>query len=93
MRVHLTNGKQFEKHVRFPKGDPENPLTWQELTNQIPVARDASFSKDSLRRNHQLGEGHESDHHTSRHLEINSALEVVIAAGRLIQVAQPLLAV
>ena len=30
--VHLTNGKHFEKFVRFPKGDPENPLTWQELS-------------------------------------------------------------
>jgi 2-methylcitrate dehydratase PrpD len=30
--VHLTNGKQFEKRIRFPKGDPENPLTWQELS-------------------------------------------------------------
>ena len=32
VQVHLTNGKQFEKHVRYPKGDPENPLTWQELS-------------------------------------------------------------
>ena len=32
MSVHLTNGKQYEKYVRFPKGDPENPLTWQELS-------------------------------------------------------------
>ncbi len=30
--VHLTNGAHFEKFVRFPKGDPENPLTWQELS-------------------------------------------------------------
>ena len=32
VQVHLTNGKQFEKYVRFPKGDPENPLTWEELS-------------------------------------------------------------
>jgi 2-methylcitrate dehydratase PrpD len=32
VQVHLTNGKHFEKYVRFPKGDPENPLTWQELS-------------------------------------------------------------
>jgi 2-methylcitrate dehydratase PrpD len=32
VQVHLTNGKQFEKYVRYPKGDPENPLTWQELS-------------------------------------------------------------
>lgn len=30
--VQMTNGKRFEKYVRFPKGDPENPLTWQELS-------------------------------------------------------------
>jgi 2-methylcitrate dehydratase PrpD len=35
VQVHLTNGKQFEKYVRFPKGDPENPLTWQELTTKF----------------------------------------------------------
>ncbi len=32
VKVHLTDGKQFEKFVQFPKGDPENPLTWQELS-------------------------------------------------------------
>src|ERR1700676_1184789 len=32
VKVQLTNGKELEKYVRFPKGDPENPLTWQELT-------------------------------------------------------------
>jgi 2-methylcitrate dehydratase PrpD len=32
VQVHLTNGQHFEKHIRFPKGDPENPLTWQELS-------------------------------------------------------------
>jgi 2-methylcitrate dehydratase PrpD len=31
VRVHLSSGKQLEKFVRFPKGDPENPLSWQEL--------------------------------------------------------------
>ena len=32
VKVQLTNGNEFEKVVRFPKGDPENPLSWQELT-------------------------------------------------------------
>ena len=32
VKVHLANGTSFEKYVRFPKGDPENPLTWQELS-------------------------------------------------------------
>ena len=29
--VHLQNGEQYENYVRYPKGDPENPLTWDEL--------------------------------------------------------------
>lgn len=31
-KVRLTDGREFEKFVRFPKGDPENPLTWAELS-------------------------------------------------------------
>jgi 2-methylcitrate dehydratase PrpD len=29
--MELGNGERFEKFVRFPKGDPENPLTWDEM--------------------------------------------------------------
>ena len=29
--VHLTNGEKIMNYIRFPKGDPENPLTWAEL--------------------------------------------------------------
>jgi 2-methylcitrate dehydratase PrpD len=32
VKVYLTNGQFFDKYVRFPKGDPENPLTWDELS-------------------------------------------------------------
>ena len=32
VEVHLTNGERFEKYVRVPKGDPENPLSWAELS-------------------------------------------------------------
>jgi 2-methylcitrate dehydratase PrpD len=35
VQVHLTNGKTFKKRIRFPKGDPENPLTWQELSTKF----------------------------------------------------------
>jgi 2-methylcitrate dehydratase PrpD len=31
VKVYLTNGQFFDKYVAFPKGDPENPLTWEEL--------------------------------------------------------------
>ena len=30
-RVSLTNGQEVCAQVRFPKGDPENPLSWDEL--------------------------------------------------------------
>ena len=30
--IHLANGRSHEKFVRFPKGDPENPLSWEEMT-------------------------------------------------------------
>jgi 2-methylcitrate dehydratase PrpD len=29
--VELTSGQRFENFVRYPKGDPENPLTWDEM--------------------------------------------------------------
>jgi 2-methylcitrate dehydratase PrpD len=28
-------GKVFETHVDYPKGDPENPLTWEELIQKF----------------------------------------------------------
>jgi 2-methylcitrate dehydratase PrpD len=30
--IELANGQRHEKLVRYPKGDPENPLTWDEMT-------------------------------------------------------------
>jgi len=32
VKVYLKNGQFFDKYVQFPKGDPENPLTWEELS-------------------------------------------------------------
>jgi 2-methylcitrate dehydratase PrpD len=43
--VHLTNGKQFEKYIRFPKGDPENPLTWLELSAKFHSLATRVFPK------------------------------------------------
>jgi len=31
VRASLKNGREVFAHVRFPKGDPENPLSWEEL--------------------------------------------------------------
>jgi len=30
--IQLKSGPRFEKYVRYPKGDPENPLSWLELS-------------------------------------------------------------
>jgi 2-methylcitrate dehydratase PrpD len=30
--IELDNGQRYEKSIRYPKGDPENPLTWGEMT-------------------------------------------------------------
>jgi len=29
--IHLEDGRPYERYVRYPKGDPENPLTWDEI--------------------------------------------------------------
>jgi 2-methylcitrate dehydratase PrpD len=31
VRIELAGGQRHEKFVRYPKGDPENPLTWDEM--------------------------------------------------------------
>jgi len=43
--VRLTNGQQFEKHVQFPKGDPENPLNWDELSAKFYSLAEAVLPK------------------------------------------------
>ncbi|MGH9680604.1 MAG: hypothetical protein ACRD4Y_11700, partial [Candidatus Acidiferrales bacterium] len=43
VQIRLKNGKMFENYIRFPKGDPENPLTWDELS-----AKFTSLAKRAL---------------------------------------------
>jgi 2-methylcitrate dehydratase PrpD len=33
--MHLADGAVYEKFVRYPKGDPENPLTWEEMADKF----------------------------------------------------------
>jgi 2-methylcitrate dehydratase PrpD len=35
VRIQLTNGQTHEKFVRYPKGDPENPLSWSEMADKF----------------------------------------------------------
>ena len=30
--IDVDNSQRYEKFIRYPKGDPENPLTWDEMT-------------------------------------------------------------
>jgi 2-methylcitrate dehydratase PrpD len=45
VQVYLTNGKQFKKNVRFPKGDPGNPLSWKELSAKFHSLATRVFPK------------------------------------------------
>jgi 2-methylcitrate dehydratase PrpD len=33
--IELDNGQRYEKFIRYPKGDPENPLTWDEMETKF----------------------------------------------------------
>lgn len=33
--ITLKDGRSFEKFVRYPKGDPENPLSWDEMADKF----------------------------------------------------------
>jgi 2-methylcitrate dehydratase PrpD len=33
--IHLADGRSYEKFIRHPKGDPENPLTWEEMAQKF----------------------------------------------------------
>lgn len=41
--IHLEDGRSFEKFIRHPKGDPENPLTWEEMTAKFRSLASAGF--------------------------------------------------
>ena len=38
--VELEDGRRFENFVRYPKGDPENPLTWDEMKTKFRALTD-----------------------------------------------------
>ena len=47
-RVRLTDGREIAAHVRFPKGDPENPLSWEELSRKYQQLAEAVWTKDTI---------------------------------------------
>lgn len=42
----LHDGRHYEKWLRYPKGDPENPLTWEELTQKFRTLAERVLSPD-----------------------------------------------
>jgi 2-methylcitrate dehydratase PrpD len=47
-RVSLQNGREVSAHVRFPKGDPENPLSWDELSEKYRTLAGAVWERDKV---------------------------------------------
>jgi 2-methylcitrate dehydratase PrpD len=46
VKVYLKNGQFFDKYVQFPKGDPENPLSWEELSEKFQSLATRVLPKD-----------------------------------------------
>ena len=44
--IHLEDGRSFEKMIRHPKGDPQNPLTWPELISKFRALAGAMLAPD-----------------------------------------------
>jgi 2-methylcitrate dehydratase PrpD len=44
--IDVDNSQRYEKFVRYPKGDPENPLTWDEMTAKFRALAGAVLSTD-----------------------------------------------
>lgn len=49
-RATLKGGHEVFAHVRFPKGDPENPLSWEELMTKYHGLAEAVWTKDKVSR-------------------------------------------
>jgi len=43
--IELEDGQRHEKFVRYPKGDPENPLSWDEMTAKFQSLAGAVISR------------------------------------------------
>ncbi|MGE0821550.1 MAG: MmgE/PrpD family protein [Candidatus Binatia bacterium] len=47
-RIRLIDGREMTAHVRFPKGDPDNPLSWDELSKKYRQLATAVWTKDTV---------------------------------------------
>jgi len=46
VRIKLQDGQQHENFIRYPKGDPENPLTWDEMAAKFRSLAGAVLSRE-----------------------------------------------
>jgi len=46
VEIELDDGRRYEKFIRYPKGDPENPLTWDELAAKFRALAGAVISPE-----------------------------------------------
>jgi 2-methylcitrate dehydratase PrpD len=44
----LNNGREVSAHVRFPKGDPENPLSWDELIEKYQTLAGTVWNRQKV---------------------------------------------
>ena len=44
--IRLEDGREYERFVRYPKGDPENPLTWDEMAAKFRSLAGAVLSPE-----------------------------------------------
>jgi 2-methylcitrate dehydratase PrpD len=44
--IEMNDGQRLEKFIRYPKGDPENPLTWDEMTAKFRTLAGAVISTE-----------------------------------------------
>jgi 2-methylcitrate dehydratase PrpD len=49
-QVFLKDGREVSAQVRFPKGDPENPLSWDELSEKYQTLTGAVWEGDRVER-------------------------------------------
>jgi 2-methylcitrate dehydratase PrpD len=49
-RVFLKDGREVSAQVRFPKGDPENPLSWDELSEKYRTLAEAVWEQERVER-------------------------------------------
>jgi 2-methylcitrate dehydratase PrpD len=44
--IELQDGQRYEKFIRYPKGDPENPLSWDEMAAKFRSLAGAVLSAE-----------------------------------------------